>query len=109
MRKFIIYYNNLTGLNFAMRKIACFAKPKKTISIVDGRWTIVTDTSMSSNTVTFNLGEEFDEETVDGRNVKVHSISILVIYSVVLYMYTYLNYLIVEYINIYILIYSTII
>ena len=67
----IIYPISSAGLNFAIRKIACFAKPKKTISIVEGKWSILTETAISSQTINFNLGEEFEEETPDGRIVKV--------------------------------------
>ena len=54
-----------------MRKAAGFSKPTQSISVNNGIWTIVTTTSFKTMSVSFRLGEEFNEKTGDGRDVKV--------------------------------------
>jgi hypothetical protein len=57
-----------------MRKMAATATP--TTEISQGgpngdEWTIKTSTTFKTTEIKFKLGEEFDEETADGRKCKV--------------------------------------
>jgi len=66
------YEEFLSALNvgFLLRKAATISTPVKTISEDDGTWSIKTATTLKSMDLKFKLGEEFDETTADGRDVK---------------------------------------
>ena len=53
------------------------AKPKQQISIENGKWTIITSTTVSKVTLEFELDKEFEETTADGRKVMVRDMKYL--------------------------------
>ena len=56
-----------------MRKMASSATPTTEISKSDkDEWTIKTMTTFKTTEIKFKLGQEFDEETADGRHCKVY-------------------------------------
>merc|ERR1712062_496482 len=60
------------GVSFMLRKAAIASSPVVEISVsFDGVWSITTSTTVRTHRVTFKLGEEFEERTVDGRSVSV--------------------------------------
>ncbi|XP_021951677.1 fatty acid-binding protein, heart [Folsomia candida] len=63
-------YLKAAGLNIAKRAAAAAARPTVEISEADGVYTIKTLSVFKNTTITFKLGEEFDEETADGRTAK---------------------------------------
>lgn len=54
-----------------MRKMANAASPSVDIAEADGKYTLKTISTFKTTEINFKLGEEFDETTGDGRNVKV--------------------------------------
>ena len=66
------YEEFLKALNvgFILRKAALASTPVMTISEAGGKWTMITKTTMKSIELNFCLGEEFEEETTDGRSCK---------------------------------------
>merc|ERR1739841_286193 len=66
------YEEVLKALNvgFMLRKAALASTPTMTIPESGGQWNMVTKTTMKSIDLKFRLGEEFDEETTDGRKCK---------------------------------------
>ena len=58
------------GVNFLLRKAATVSTPVMDVSEADGVWTIKTSTTLKSMELKFKIGEEFDETTPDGRDVK---------------------------------------
>merc|ERR1712133_253884 len=58
------------GVSFLLRKAAMASTPVMTITESGGNWTMVTKTSMKSIELKFRLGEEFEEDTTDGRHCK---------------------------------------
>merc|ERR1711887_216984 len=58
------------GVSFLLRKAAMASTPVMTITEAGGNWTMVTKTSMKSIELRFRLGEEFEEDTTDGRHCK---------------------------------------
>merc|ERR1712170_223037 len=66
------YEELLKALNvgFMLRKAALASTPTMTITNDGGNWTMCTKTTMKSIDLKFRLGEEFDEETTDGRKCK---------------------------------------
>lgn len=60
------------GVNFMLRQMAKTAKPSIEISISDDNvYTIKTITLIKTTSISFKLGEEFDETRQDGKTVKV--------------------------------------
>merc|ERR1711874_217156 len=57
-------------VNFLLRKAATVSTPVMDVSEADGVWTIKTSTTLKSMELKFKIGEEFDETTPDGRDVK---------------------------------------
>merc|ERR1712243_66483 len=53
------------GVGFILRKAALASTPVMTISEEGGNWTTVTSIELK-----FRLGEEFEEDTTDGRHCK---------------------------------------
>merc|ERR1712117_332154 len=66
------YEELLKALNvgFMLRKAAMASTPVMTITESGGNWTMSTKTTMKSIELKFKLGEEFEEETTDGRKCK---------------------------------------
>merc|ERR1712080_649816 len=58
------------GVSSLLRKAAMAPTPVMTITESGGNWTMVTKTSMKSIELKFRLGEEFEEDTTDGRHCK---------------------------------------
>jgi len=58
------------GVNMLLRKAATASTPVMTVSEENGEWTIKTSTMLKSMELKFKLGEEFEEKTPDGREVK---------------------------------------
>ena len=66
------YEEFLKALNvgFILRKAALASTPVMTISEAGGKWTMITKTTVKSIELNFKLGEEFEEDTTDGRKCK---------------------------------------
>lgn len=64
-----------TGIDFATRKIANMLKPQKVIEQDSDSFTIKTLTTFKNYTVSFKIGEEFEEVTkaMDNRKVQVNT------------------------------------
>lgn len=62
-----------SGVNAMLRKVAVAAASNPHVEIrQDGeQFYIKTSTSVRTTEINFHIGEEFDEETVDGRKCKV--------------------------------------
>merc|ERR1712243_163921 len=56
------------GVSFLLRKAAMSSTPVMTITETGGNWTMVTKTTVKSIELKFRLGEEFEEDTTDGRH-----------------------------------------
>jgi len=59
------------GVSWATRMAAKGLKPSIIISESDGKWTIRSESTLKTVTVTFTPGVEFQETTPDGREVTV--------------------------------------
>merc|ERR1712018_761308 len=57
-------------VNFLLRKAATVSTPVMEVSEEAGVWTIKTSTTLKSMELKFKVGEEFEETTPDGREVK---------------------------------------
>uniref|UniRef100_K7G6K4 Cytosolic fatty-acid binding proteins domain-containing protein n=1 Tax=Pelodiscus sinensis TaxID=13735 RepID=K7G6K4_PELSI len=64
-------YMKELGLGFAQRKMGNLAKPKVIISMHKDVMTIKTDSAFKVTEISFKLGQEFEEITVDDRKTKV--------------------------------------
>lgn len=53
-----------------LRKVGNSVSPTVELSKDGDTYTLVTSSTFKTSTISFKLGEEFDEETLDGRNVK---------------------------------------
>ena len=62
--------NFFAGVGMVLRKMGNSVSP--TVDLVkDGdKYTFTTSSTFKTSAITFKLGEEFDEETLDGRKVK---------------------------------------
>ncbi len=61
-----------TGVNIVKRAAAAAAKATLEISVTDdGVYTIKTFSVFKNTTINFKLGQQFDEQTADGRDSKV--------------------------------------
>ncbi|XP_068602908.1 fatty acid-binding protein, heart [Brachionichthys hirsutus] len=67
--KFDDYMKKL-GVGMATRAAGCVTKPTTIISVEGDVVTVRTESSIKNTMISFKLGEEFDEVTADGRNVK---------------------------------------
>merc|ERR1711942_140807 len=56
-------------VNFLLRKAATVSTPVMEVSEEGGVWTIKTSTTLKTMELKFKIGEEFDENTPDGREV----------------------------------------
>ncbi len=59
------------GVNFVLRKLGNTTKPNVNFSVNGDEWTFTTTSAIKTSQLKFKLNEEFDEETLDGRKVKV--------------------------------------
>merc|ERR1711892_1066772 len=66
------YEDFLKALNigFILRKAALASTPVMSITEEGGHWTMTTRTSLKAIELKFKLGEEFEEDTTDGRKCK---------------------------------------
>lgn len=60
------------GVGLVMRKMGNAATPTVEITEEDGTYTLKTVTTFKTTEIKFKVGEEFEETTADGRNVKVN-------------------------------------
>lgn len=65
-----ILLNVSTGVGFVLRKIGNSVSPTVELKKDGDVYTLVTSSTFKNSEISFELGKEFDEETLDGRNVK---------------------------------------
>jgi hypothetical protein len=67
-----------TGVNAMLRKVAGAAASKPHVEIRQNgeQFYIKTSTTVRTTEINFLIGQEFNEETVDGRKCKVKSLSL---------------------------------
>merc|ERR1712227_1008931 len=58
------------NVGFILRKAAMASTPVMTIAEEGGNWVMITKTTVKSIELKFRLGEEFEEDTTDGRHCK---------------------------------------
>merc|ERR1712243_143971 len=58
------------NVGFALRKMAATASPTTELTVDGDNLSIKTQTTFKTTVINFKLGEEFEEETADGRKVK---------------------------------------
>ncbi|CAG9534411.1 unnamed protein product [Cercopithifilaria johnstoni] len=63
-------YMKQIGVGLIMRTVAKNLKPTLTFSVDGKKWKIVSESTFKTHVWEFELGEEFDETTADGRQVK---------------------------------------
>ncbi|XP_046385331.1 fatty acid-binding protein, muscle isoform X2 [Ischnura elegans] len=63
-------YMKALGVGLVTRKMGNAVTPTVEVTEKDGTFTIKTMSTFKNSEISFKLGEEFDEETVDGRKVK---------------------------------------
>ena len=59
------------GVGMMMRMTARGIKPRLVIFEENGKWTLRSESSIRNHTCVFEPGVEFDEETADGRKIRV--------------------------------------
>lgn len=75
----VLFYQNFMlcaiGVNAMLRKVACAAASKPHVEIRQNgeQFYIKTSTTVRTTEINFQIGQEFNEETVDGRKCKVQS------------------------------------
>jgi len=67
--KFDEYMKEL-GVGLILRKVGNSVSPTVFLSKDGDEFTFTTQSTFKNTAITFKLGEEFDEETIDGRKVK---------------------------------------
>ena len=67
-----------TGIDFATRKIASVVTPQKVIEQSGDSFTIKTFTTFKNLTISFKIGEEFEDVTkgMDNRTCKVETVTL---------------------------------
>lgn len=63
-------YMKELGVGFVMRKMGNTVSPTVELIKEGDEYTFNTTSTFKNSTIKFKVGEEFDEETVDGRKVK---------------------------------------
>lgn len=58
------------GVGFVLRKIGNSVTPTVELKKDGDKFTLVTSSTFKNSEISFELGKEFDEETLDGRQVK---------------------------------------
>ena len=61
----------LTGVGLVTRKMGNTIKPSQIITVDGDKWTIKTVSTFKNSEINFTLGQEFEENTIDGRKAKV--------------------------------------
>ena len=64
-------YLKALGISFFMRKLANSVKPDVSFVSNGDEYSFTTSSTIKTHSIRFKLDQEFDEETIDGRNVKV--------------------------------------
>lgn len=64
------------GVGLATRKLGGLARPDVIISMKGDIVTIRTESTFKNTTISFKLGQQFDETTADDRKVKVRGLMI---------------------------------
>lgn len=63
----------VSGVGFATRQVGNVTKPTVIISQEGGKVVIRTQCTFKNTEISFQLGEEFEETSIDDRNCKVRS------------------------------------
>ncbi|KAI4497708.1 hypothetical protein M0802_007248 [Mischocyttarus mexicanus] len=63
-------YMKALGVSLVTRKMGASVNPVVELTESDGTYTLKTNSPFKSSEIKFKLGEEFEEETPDGRKVK---------------------------------------
>lgn len=63
-------YMEAVGVGFMLRKVATTLKPDLLFAADGEGWKMRTESTFKTTEISFKLGEEFDEETADGRKMK---------------------------------------
>ncbi|XP_011158936.1 probable fatty acid-binding protein isoform X1 [Solenopsis invicta] len=63
-------YMKALGVGMVTRKMGSTVSPVVELTEKDGMYTLKTTSPFKNTEIKFKLGEEFDEETADGRKVK---------------------------------------
>ena len=61
----------MAGVGLVMRKLGGSVKPTQEITVDGDNWHIKTITTFKTSELKFTLNQPFDENTADGRTVKV--------------------------------------
>ena len=75
------------------RKMGNTIKPSQIITVDGDKWTIKTVSTFKSSEINFVLGEEFDENTIDGRKAKVTALSVKIRFTLQYTVYMYIVFL----------------
>uniref|UniRef100_A0A6P4G0U4 Fatty acid-binding protein, muscle n=1 Tax=Drosophila rhopaloa TaxID=1041015 RepID=A0A6P4G0U4_DRORH len=60
----------LAGVGLVTRKMGNSLSPTVEVTLEGDTYTLTTTSTFKTSAISFKLGQEFDEETLDGRNVK---------------------------------------
>ncbi|BFF88991.1 probable fatty acid-binding protein [Drosophila madeirensis] len=63
-------YMKELGVGLVLRKMGNSISPTVEVTIEGDTYTLTTTSTFKTSSISFKLGEEFDEETLDGRQVK---------------------------------------
>ncbi|EDV91219.1 fatty acid-binding protein, muscle [Drosophila grimshawi] len=63
-------YMKELGVNMVLRKMGNSVSPTVEVTVDGDTYTMTTTSTFKTSAISFKLGEEFDEETLDGRKVK---------------------------------------
>lgn len=68
---FVFFFSfSFTGVGFVLRKIGNSVSPTVELKKDGDKFTLVTSSTFKNTEIEFELGKEFDEETLDGRKIK---------------------------------------
>ncbi|XP_017863145.1 PREDICTED: fatty acid-binding protein, muscle [Drosophila arizonae] len=63
-------YMKELGVGMVLRKMGNTVSPTVEVTVDGDTYTLTTTSTFKTSAISFKLGEEFDEETLDGRKVK---------------------------------------
>ncbi|XP_064556451.1 fatty acid-binding protein [Drosophila montana] len=63
-------YMKELGVGMVLRKMGNTVSPTVEVTLEGDTYTLTTTSTFKTSAISFKLGEEFDEETLDGRKVK---------------------------------------
>ncbi|EDX13356.1 GD20655 [Drosophila simulans] len=63
-------HNSSFGVRLVTRKMGNSLSPTVEVTLEGDTYTLTTTSTFKTSAISFKLGVEFDEETLDGRNVK---------------------------------------